>query len=151
MLRSMRPSQDFSIQYPKSMPSDPTSVEVAEDEVVAEDEGVETTEVHSQILQHLRHLPVQPDIGVPDILIFLQVNGQGAPCISNTGKELFSAQSLPPAPGRTSMPQDLLNETSTSLVNQDKNQNLLQFKTLCTITRSIQKYTVFVKMKSQKS
>ena len=147
MLLSMRPNQDSSIQYLKSTPSDPTNEAAAEDVVV--EEGVAIIEVVNQILQHLHHLPVQPDIEVPGIQIFLQESGQDVPCTSNMGKELFSAQNRLHVLGKTSMLQDQANEISTSLVNQ-KIQRLLQFKTLCTITKSIQKYTAFVKMKSKK-
>ena len=86
----------------------------------AADVGVEETEVETEerptTLQHLRRPAVQ-DIKDPNILIFQLVSGQDVPCTSNMGKELFSAQNLPPVHGRTSTLNDLLNEILTSLVN----------------------------------
>ena len=120
LISSMKLNPDYHTLSQKSMQSE--IIEAAAG-VVVEDAGVDRTEeiVVQEIRQHLR-LPAPQDIVGPSILICHQGNGQDAPCISNTGKVLFSAQNLRRVHGRMFLLQDQPNETLTSLVNQTQLQ-----------------------------
>ena len=84
----------------------------------------------------------------PNIQTCQLESGQGAVCIINMGKELFSALNLPPAPGKIFLHQDLPSEIWASLVTHQNRQN--RSTKPCTMT-STRKYTLFVTMILMKS
>ena len=102
------------------MPSVEVAVEavdaVVSVEMVEEVAGTEIIGIRTRT--KTQALPLQGrDTRVPDIRICqLAMCPVSAPCIISGGRELSSALSPPPAPGRMFTPQDLKNETGTSPV-----------------------------------
>ena len=81
---------------------------VAED--LDADLEVAGTVVAAKTVRAVKH----PNTRVPNTQICLQESGRGVAYIINGGKGLIFVPSPPPAPGRTSLLPDLINETGTS-------------------------------------